>query len=140
MTRFVEYWVDSGALQRESDAPLDPPNSDPRLVIAAVASAPGDVWNRATLLFEPVPSPPPVVVPQEVSGVVFMTQRMGLPLLAATLARESSDPMIAAFRMVLDKAEPVHLDDPSTIAGVNYLRAIGVCTDADVARILSPVT
>ena len=141
MARFVEYWTETGALQRESDADL-PAERDPAvaalLTIAKVDFTDGQRWNPVARLFETPPPPPPPA--QEVSTLVFLRDRLTLPLLAAALARESADPMIAAFRMMLDNASPVNLIDPTTVAGVGYLRAQGILTDADVARILAPVT
>ena len=67
--RYVEYWTDTGALQRESDAPLDASpvaTWEPLLTQAVVPWAKGWEWVVALRVFvdpaAPLPSAPSVAV------------------------------------------------------------------------------
>lgn len=136
---YVEYWDTSGLRQREGTELLEP-STDDRLTILALADAPaeGAQWDAITRTFA-TPStiaPEPVLI---VSKLAFLRDRLGLPALAATLAKEATDPQIAAFRMLIDNADVIHLDDPSTMLGVGYLETLGILQADDVARILAPV-
>lgn len=134
---YAEYWLATGTLQREGPDPMTPAN--PSLSVASFATAPDRTvtdWNAATHTFDARPAP--ALASPQVGKVSFLRDRLGFTALANALAFEASDPKIAAFRMMLDNADVIHLDDPTTINGLRYLQSKGVLTDADVTRILTP--
>ena len=51
--------------------------------------------------------------------------------------RASTDPILVDFLWLLGQAPNVRLDDPDTIAGVNYVESIGLITPSRAAQILS---
>lgn len=146
MTTFpfaVQYWSDSGAQQRAGR--FDPAacvDDDPRLVIRTYDAEPDPTqqqWDATARDYVPIPAPV-VESPRVVVGKLeFLRDRLGLDVLARALARESSDPIIAAFRMMIDNADSITLTDPVTVAGVDHLASIGIVTPADRARIFAGV-
>ena len=52
--------------------------------------------------------------------------------------RASTDPVIVDFLHLLTLAQEVRLDDPDTIAGVEYLEQQGLLAEGRAAMILSP--
>lgn len=146
--RYVEFWLADGRLQRESDDPLPAyaAHVDAAWIAGlahATVPAPtaGQVWSGdpanpgyVTPLASPAPS-------QTVSATSFVKDRLTLPVLIAAMQRAAQpDFTLQAFMLLVQVTDPVTLTDPATITGVGYLRSIGLITDADIARILAPVT
>ena len=52
--------------------------------------------------------------------------------------RASTDPILADFLWLLGQAPDVRLDDPDTIAGVNYVESLGLVVPGRGAEILAP--
>lgn len=51
--------------------------------------------------------------------------------------RSSIDPMVIDFLHLLNLAQNIRLDDPDTIAGINYCESIGLLAEGRAAQILS---
>lgn len=137
MTYSVEYWTETGARQREGEGEMIA--ADTRLAVKVFPAAPGAslAWDNTIRDFVA-----PVVAPRAraaLSRIVFLRDRLGLVTLATVLAREATDPTIAAFRLLVVVADSIDVGDPVTVAGVTYLRDQKIITDADLARILAPV-
>lgn len=63
-------------------------------------------------------------------------RRLTLGALAAALARESTDPLIAAFRVWIDNVTRVDLDTAEVQQGIGYLQQMGILTAEHAAQIL----
>lgn len=61
--------------------------------------------------------------------------RFDVVKLAAIYAATPSDPMLQVLDKKLSLAEEINLDDPNTIAGLNYLVSKGLITAEDEAAI-----
>ena len=53
-------------------------------------------------------------------------------------AKTSADPVIEDFMYLLTLAQNIRLDDPDTIAGVNYLEQQGILAEGRATEILTP--
>lgn len=141
-TRYVDYWLADGHLQRESAAPLDPADLDPAwrsqmVCNQSVPWAAGQEWDALARAYvtPAVVKPVPVMT---VSGTVFLRDRLTLPVVAAAMAASDTDPMLRAFILLVQKTEPIDLADASTQQGVGYLAQKGLIAASDMARILAP--
>lgn len=134
---YAEYWTDTGVLQREGPEPLVADEGRTVVTFSPAPDRTATAWDVVTRTFVAPDAPAQPVVRPIVSKLEFLRDRLGMSALVQSLAREASDPQIAAFRMLLDNTDSVHLDDPVTAAGLGHLRTLGILTDADVARILS---
>ncbi len=82
------------------------------------------------------------VVPRTVAPVRTIDKseflrRLTLTSLAAILAREGSDPLVAALRLWIDNVTRVDLDTVEVQQGIGYLQSIGVITATHAAAILA---
>lgn len=53
-------------------------------------------------------------------------------------AKTSADPIVEDFMYLLTLAQNIRLDDPDTIAGVNYLESVGILSEGRTQEILNP--
>lgn len=53
-------------------------------------------------------------------------------------AKTSADPIIEDFMYLFTLAQNIRLDDPDTIAGVNYLESVGILSEGRTQEILNP--
>lgn len=136
MQHSVEYWTDSGALQRGPSLEALDPSDDKRLEIATVDTIDGE-WDRERRAFV---VPPPAARTSSIPVSEFLS-RIGDYALAVALTLP--DPKIGFFRFKLDHATDgrISLTSPSVIAGVRYLASLPSLklSADDVTRILAPV-
>jgi hypothetical protein len=90
------------------------------------------VWDAATadLIARPV------AVRRTIDKTEFL-RRLTLPTLATVLAREGTDPLIAALRVWIDNVTRVDLDTVEVQQGIAYLQSLGVLTATHAAAILA---
>ena len=100
----------------------------------------GETWNRNGLTwdanrqtFVAAPSSPPA----SLSPLDFL-RRFTVQERVAIRAAAATDPIIADFLDLLNRATEVHIDSPDTVAGVNYLVSIGLLSAARATEVLAP--
>lgn len=136
---YAEYWKATGQLQREGPGPLKSESGELAVVTFDVApDRAATDWSPMTLSFDPRPPVVAVLARPIVSKLVFLRDRIGFAALTLAMARRATDPRIDVFKMLIDNADVIHLDDPSTIGGINYLQTLDIISADDVARILAP--
>lgn len=99
------------------------------LVVASDTAGPG--WRYQAGVFTP---PDPVPAP-----VVPLTQLAFLRRFTAEeriIIRASTDPGVEDFLHLLGMAQEILLDDPDTVAGVNYLEQLGLLEEGRAAEVL----
>ncbi len=89
-------------------------------------------WDTATASLVARPS----VARRTIDKTEFL-RRLTLTSLAAVLARESTDPLIAALRVWIDNVTRVDLDTTEVQQGIGYLQQLGVITAQHAAAILA---
>ncbi len=89
-------------------------------------------WDPATRTMVARP-----VVPRRTIDKTEFLRRLTLTTLASVLARESTDPLIAALRVWIDNVTRVDLDTIEVQQGIGYLQQIGVVTAQHAAAILA---
>jgi hypothetical protein len=87
----------------------------------------------------PVPQVPAIDPHAAITKLSFL-RRIGMTKLTAMMAAQATDPVVAVFRLLLDAASDVHVDDSDTVSGIGYMAAKGILDQSDVARILAPPT
>lgn len=75
-------------------------------------------------------SPPP----QPLTPLAFLRRFTAAERIAI---RASTDPVVSDFLQLLYLAQEVRLDDPDTLAGVDYLEAIGLLAAGRAAAVLA---
>lgn len=79
-------------------------------------------------------------IPIEPERSIILTQLEFLRLFTAEeriVVRLSTDSLVVDFLYLLNLAQDVKLDDPDTIAGVNYLESLGLLAEGRAAEILT---
>lgn len=78
----------------------------------------------------------PAAVRRTIDKTEFL-RRLTLTTLASVLARESTDPLIAALRVWIDNVTRVDLDTVEVQSGIGYLQQLGLITSTHAAAILA---
>jgi hypothetical protein len=95
------------------------------------AEQPKGEWNPATLKFDAVPTPREPLLPLDFIRKFTMQEE------GAIRTKARTDAMVEVFLSRLNAAQVVHLENPETIAGVNYCVSIGAITAERGAVILN---
>lgn len=152
--RYVEFWTKGGALQRSSEAPLEPvfPKratqaelDEDAAYLAQFTSAVVDyddgwIWDPAQTLYVVPPPPAPVL---EVTKARFLGRFTDAELIAFEMLKAQATQDGASARVLqirFDNAPDgiVRFTSDDTIKGVNSLAALGVIDPARVADLLAP--
>ena len=87
-----------------------------------------------TLELLEIPQPPKIPI-LELTQLEFLRRFTSQERIAA---KTSADPVIEDFMYLLTLAQNIRLDDPDTIAGVNYLEQQGILAEGRATEILTP--
>ena len=93
----------------------------------------GNVIETYKTVAAPAPSPAPAVAVDPLAFIGLLTSAEALAIVTAG----QTDPQILLFMTMMSAAALIHMDDPRTLGGFQYLKAKGLLTDARIAQIIA---
>lgn len=131
MSWYAVYRSTDGELLGEGSQIPDPMPADRQAKAFADRPAADRRWNAVDLDYTTIVEPPPSAV----SSLEFLKRFTQVERVAIRGAAKS-DPALEDFLDLIDKANEIRLNDPDTIAGVQYVVSQGLLSAGRASEVL----